>query len=153
MSALLSAIAGIANSAEPVRGWVTGGQPSTAQLTALKQAGCEVVLDNRDPMEPRPLDEPAAVRAAGMEYINLPIVHGAVTVATMARMHETLKQLAGRKALLHCSSGNRTAAGLIPYFMLDEQMEEEEATELAMGIGLRSAELMEIALAYVKTRS
>jgi hypothetical protein len=36
--------------------------------------------------------------------------------------------------------------------MLDEKMEEEEATELAMGIGLRSAELMEIALAYVKTR-
>jgi len=133
-----------------VSGWVTGGQPAAEQLAAFKAAGGEVVLDNRDPMEPRPLDEPAAVRAAGMEYVNLPIVHGAVTLDTLKQMHETLRKLAGRTALLHCSSGNRTAAGLIPYLMIDKGLEQEDAVDLAMQSGLRSAELMELALDYVR---
>ena len=146
---LLDAVAGLPNASEPVPGWVTGGQPTAAHLTALHGAGCQVVLDNRDPMEPRPFDEPAAVRAAGMEYVNIPIVHGAVTVDTMKHMHEAVKKLAGRKALLHCSSGNRTAAALIPYLILDQGMQEQDAVDTAMRIGLRSAELMEIALQYV----
>jgi protein tyrosine phosphatase (PTP) superfamily phosphohydrolase (DUF442 family) len=103
-------------------------------------------------MEPRPFDEPATVRAAGMEYVSIPIVHGAATVDTMQLMHAAVKKLAGRKALLHCSSGNRTAAALIPYLILDKGMEEEAAVEVAMKMGLRSAELMELALEYVWTR-
>jgi protein tyrosine phosphatase (PTP) superfamily phosphohydrolase (DUF442 family) len=151
-SALLTAIAGLPNASEPIPGWVTGGQPTAAHVAALRTAGCEVIVDNRDPMEPRPFDEPATVRAAGMEYVNVPITHGAVTVDTMQQMHEAVKKLAGKKALLHCSSGNRTAAALIPYLMLDQRMQEEAAVELAMRIGLRSAELMETALEYVRTR-
>jgi protein tyrosine phosphatase (PTP) superfamily phosphohydrolase (DUF442 family) len=152
MTTLLAAVAGLPNASEPIPGWVTGGQPSAAQVTALRGAGCEVVLDNRDPMEPRPFDEPATVRAAGMEYVSIPIVHGAATVDTMQQMHEAVRKLAGKKALLHCSSGNRTAAALIPYLILDRKMEEEAAVEIAMKMGLRSAELMELALEYVWTR-
>jgi protein tyrosine phosphatase (PTP) superfamily phosphohydrolase (DUF442 family) len=148
VSHLLAAFGGLPNAAEPVPGWVTGGQPTEKQLKAFKAAGGEVVIDNRDPMEPRPFDEPVAVRAAGLEYVSLPIVHGAVTTDTMKRMHETLKKLVGKKALLHCASGNRTAAGLIPYLMIDKKMEQEDAVDLAMSIGLRSAELMEIAVDY-----
>jgi protein tyrosine phosphatase (PTP) superfamily phosphohydrolase (DUF442 family) len=151
--ALLSAFAGLPNAAEPVSGWITGGQPTEQQLKAFKTAGGEVVLDNRDPMEPRPFDEPTTVRAAGLEYISLPIVHGAVTADTMKQMHMALQRLEGKKALLHCSSGNRTAAGLIPYLMIDKTMEQEDAVDLAMSIGLRSAELMELALDYVSESS
>ena len=150
MSQLLNAIRGLPNAAEPLPGWVTGGQPTAEQLTAFKAAGGEVVLDNRDPMEFRPLDEPAAVRAAGMEYVSLPIVHGTVTLDTMKQMHDALKKLAGRKALLHCSSGNRTAAAMIPYLMIEEGMDQEMAVEKAMQMGLRSSELMELALEYVE---
>lgn len=151
MSALLAAFPGLPNAAEPVPGWVTGGQPTEQQLKAFKAAGGEVVLDNRDPMEPRPFDEPTAVRAAGLEYHSLPIVHGAVNQDTMQRVHEMLRRLAGRKALLHCSSGNRTSAALITYLMIDKAMTEEDAVETAMRGGLRSAELMEIALNYVQS--
>ncbi len=150
MSNLLSAFAGLPNAAEPVPGWVTGGQPSEQQINAFKAAGGQVVVDNRDPMEPRPFDEPATVRAAGLEYISLPIVHGAVTTDTMKQMHDALKKLEGRRALLHCSSGNRTSAALIPYLMIDEKMEEEDAVEIAMKGGLRSAELMELAVDYAR---
>ena len=139
---------GLANAAEPVPGWVTGGQPTAEQLTAFKQAGGEVVVDNRDPMEPRPMDEPAAAKAAGLQYISLPIVHGAVTADTMKRFHDTVKKLEGKKVLMHCSSGNRTAAALIPYFMIDKGMDQEQAVDLAMQSGMRSAELMELAVEY-----
>jgi protein tyrosine phosphatase (PTP) superfamily phosphohydrolase (DUF442 family) len=148
VSDLLTSLAGLPNAAEPVPGWVTGGQPTEQQLAAFKKAGGEVVLDNRDPMEPRPFDEPATVRAIGLEYIILPIVHGAVTTDTMKSMHQTLKKLEGRKALLHCSSGNRTAAALIPYMMVERKMEQDDAVELAMRSGLRSTELMELAVEY-----
>lgn len=153
MSTLLSAVAGLPNAAEPVEGWVTGGQPTEQQLKAFKAAGGEVVVDNRDPMEPRPFDEPAAMRAAGLEYVNVPIVHGAVTTDTMKEMHDRLKRLEGRKVLLHCSSGNRTSAGLIPYLMIDGRMDEDDAVETAMKGGLRSAELMELAIGYVRKQS
>ena len=148
MSALLAAFPGLPNAAEPVPGWVTGGQPTEQQLKAFKAAGGEVVLDNRDPMEPRPFDEPGAVRAAGLEYISVPLVHGAVTTDTMKQMHHALQRLERKKALLHCSSGNRTAAALIPYLMVDKKMEQEDAVDLAMSIGLRGADLMEIAVTY-----
>ena len=153
MSTLLTAVAGLPNAAEPVPGWITGGQPTEQQLKAFKSAGGEVVVDNRDPMEPRPFDEPATARAAGLEYVSLPIVHGAVTADTMKRMHQTLKKLAGRKALLHCSSGNRTSAAMLPYLMIDKKMEQNDAIDLAMRGGLRSAELMELALSYVRESS
>lgn len=150
MTSLLSAFAGLPNAAEPVPGWVTGGQPTEQQIKAFKAAGGEVVVDNRDPMEPRPFDEPAVVRATGLEYHSLPIVHGAVTQDTMKSMHEMAKRLAGRKTLMHCSSGNRTSAGLIPYLMIEKKMNEEDATELAMRGGLRSAELLELAVEYAR---
>jgi protein tyrosine phosphatase (PTP) superfamily phosphohydrolase (DUF442 family) len=153
MSHLIDAFSGLPNAAEPVAGWITGGQPTEQQLKAFKAAGGEVVLDNRDPMEPRGFDEPATVRAAGLEYISLPIVHGAVTLDTMKRMHEMAKRLAGRTTLMHCSSGNRTSAGLIPYLMIEQKIEEEDAVEMAMKGGLRSAELMELAVEYARNQS
>ena len=75
MTALLDAIAGVANASEPIPGLVTGGQPTAQQLAALKQAGCELILDCRDPMEPRPLSEADEVKRAGMEYIEIGRAH------------------------------------------------------------------------------
>jgi len=148
VSSLFDAFPGLPNAAEPVPGWITGGQPTERHLQAFKAAGGEVVLDNRDPMEPRPFDEPVVARALGLEYVNVPIVHGAVTTETMSQVYGRLKKLEGRKALLHCSSGNRTSAALIPYLMIDKKMEQDEAVDVAMSIGLRSAELLEIAVGY-----
>lgn len=151
MSALLSAVAGLPNAAEPVTGWITGGQPTEQQLKAFKSAGGEVVVDNRDPMEPRAFNESAVARSLGLEYINRPIVPGTVTSDTIKQIHQTVKKLEGRKALLHCASGNRTSAALLPYLMIDKKMSQDEAVDLAMKGGLRSAELLELALEYVQS--
>jgi protein tyrosine phosphatase (PTP) superfamily phosphohydrolase (DUF442 family) len=152
MSQLLTAAQGIANAQEPVPGLVTGGQPSAQHLTALKRAGCEVVLDIRDSMEPRPFRAPEDVVAAGLEYINVSVGHGSVPSATFERVRGIVRDLVqgNRTALFHCASGNRVGATMIPYLMLDRGLSEDDAVMEAMKMGTRSAELIESALEFVK---
>ena len=109
------------------------------------------MLDSRDPMEPRPIQEPEAVAAAGMEYVCIPVGHSRGDDATLAKIRGVIQSCAGkRKLFYHCASGNRTAAALLPYLILDGGLEEEDAVNAAMRIGLRSAELMEWALDYTR---
>ena len=151
MSTLLTAIAGLPNACEPIAGLVTGGQPTADQLAALQAAGCEAVVDLRDAMEPRPVNEPAAVQSAGMAYVNIPVSGATMTDATLTRVRDAVSNLVGdRNVFMHCGSGNRVGAVLIPYLMLDRGLGEEEAVEIAMKVGMRSAELLEWALDYVK---
>ena len=154
MSQLLDAAAGVPNACEPIPGIVTGGQPSAAQLDALKRAGCEVVLDIREPMEPQPFRPGDAVAAAGLEYLNIPVSHGPLADATFDEVRATVRGLAGKKRVLfYCGSGNRVGVMLLPYFMLDRGMSEDEAVSEAMRVGMRSAGLMEEALDYVKRKT
>ncbi len=153
MSDLLDAITGVANASEPVPGLVTGGQPQTGHLSALKQAGCALVLDCRDPMEPRPLREPEDVIAAGIEYVCIPVGHapGGGDDETLRRIRELMQANVGKqKVFYHCASGNRCGATLIPYLMLDQEFTEEEAVNAAMRMGTRGMELIEWALDYVR---
>ncbi|MGE3524728.1 MAG: hypothetical protein AB7I33_02305, partial [Gemmatimonadales bacterium] len=69
----LAAITGVTNASEIHRSLVTGGQPVAGPLQALKNAGGSIILDIRDPMEPRPIDEPAVAADLGMEYVNIPV--------------------------------------------------------------------------------
>jgi protein tyrosine phosphatase (PTP) superfamily phosphohydrolase (DUF442 family) len=151
MSGLLDAIAGVPNACEPLPGLVTGGQPMAPHLAALRQAGCRMVLDCRDPMERRPLREPEDVAAAGLEYLCIPVGHSRGNDATLTQIRDALKASVGTNPLLfHCASGNRVGAALIPYLMLDQGFEEEDAVNTAMRVGMRSAGLMEWALEYVR---
>ena len=151
MSELLDAIAGVANAAEPVPGLVTGGQPQQPHLAALKRAGCALVLDCRDPMEPRPVREPEDIQAAGIEYVSIPVGHTRGDDETLRRIRELMRTNVGkRKVFYHRASGNRCGATLIPFLMLDQEFTEDEAVNAAMRMGTRSAELIEWALDYVR---
>lgn len=153
MSQLLDALEGVANAYEPIPGVVTGGQPGLAHLAALKRAGCEVVLDLRDPMEPRPYRVPDSVTAAGLAYRNIPVGHGTIADATFAEVRATLREVAGKRpTFVYCASGNRVGVALLPFFMLEQKMPEADAVMQAMRVGLRSADLLEQALAYARGR-
>lgn len=152
MSSLLDAIRGVANACEPVPGLVTGGQPTAQHLARLKDAGCQVVLDIRDPMESRPFRTPQEIHAAGLEYVSIPVGHAGVPQETFAQVRETVRGLvaAGRATLFHCASGNRVGGTMIPFLMIDRGLSEDEAVMEAMKMGTRSADLIEHALAYVR---
>jgi protein tyrosine phosphatase (PTP) superfamily phosphohydrolase (DUF442 family) len=150
MPDLLDALRGVPNACQILPKVITGGQPNAVQLRALKNAGAGIVLDVRDPMEPRPVDEPAVVRELGMDYVNVPVRAGSLDDATLERILSVLRNAGERTVFFHCGSGNRVGGALIPYFMLDQKMEEEEAVDQAMRVGLRSAEMMEWGLDYAR---
>jgi protein tyrosine phosphatase (PTP) superfamily phosphohydrolase (DUF442 family) len=130
---------------------VTGGQPSQAHLEALKAAGANVVIDLRDPSEVRPFNEPAVVSGLGMEYINIPIgPQTPLTDALMDQVLGTLRAHAAKQVLLHCASANRVGGALIPYLIIDQKMEPDDAIDAAQRIGLRSPEYADWALGYVE---
>jgi protein tyrosine phosphatase (PTP) superfamily phosphohydrolase (DUF442 family) len=150
MTTAFQAVKNVANACQIFPNLITGGQPNATQLRALKEAGGGIVLDVRDPMEPRPMDESTLVRELGMDYVNIPIKAGSLDDATMERILSVLRGAGDRTVFFHCGSGNRVGGALIPYFILDQNMDEQEAVDQAMRVGLRSAEMMEWGLDYAR---
>ncbi len=150
MHTAFQAVSGIANACQILPNVITGGQPTAEQLKALKAAGGDIVLDLRDPMEPRPVDEAALVRELGMEYVNIPVRAGSLDDTTLEHILAVLRRAGDRTVFFHCGSGGRVGGALIPYFILDQGLEEEDAVGQAMRVGLRSAEYMEWGLDYAR---
>ncbi|HET8833510.1 MAG TPA: sulfur transferase domain-containing protein [Gemmatimonadales bacterium] len=150
MSTPVQALAGVPNACQLLPTVVTGGQPTAANLEAFKAAGGQVVLDLRDPMEPRPFDEAAEARAAGLEYLAVPVTPGTMTDATLDRILGVLRQAGERTVFVHCGSGNRVGGAMLASLILDHGFEEEDAVDQAMRVGLRNADLMEWGLDYAR---
>jgi protein tyrosine phosphatase (PTP) superfamily phosphohydrolase (DUF442 family) len=123
-----------------------------ADLEQFRDSGGGVILDLRDPMEPRPMDEASVAGRLGLEYVNVPVGAGTLTDATLDRVLGVLRSAGERTVFVHCASGNRVGGALLPYLMLDQRLEEDDAVGQAMRVGLRSAELMEWGLDYVRRK-
>jgi len=149
----LEALLGVVNACQVSPGVVTGGQPSADDLERFRAAGGTSVLDLRDPMEPRPLDEPAVAAELGLEYVNIPVNSGSLTDQTLERVLDVLRSAGDRTVFVHCGSGSRVGGALLPYLMLDLGLNEEDAVGEAMRMGLRSAELLEWGVDYVNRRN
>jgi protein tyrosine phosphatase (PTP) superfamily phosphohydrolase (DUF442 family) len=150
MPTAFQAVSGVANACQILPKVVTGGQPTAQQLKALKEAGGEIVLDLRDPMEPRPVDEAQLVRELGMEYINIPVRAGSLDDTILERVLAVLRGAGERTVFFHCGSGSRVGGALIPHLILDQGLEEQDAVDQAMRVGLRSAEYLEWGLDYAR---
>jgi protein tyrosine phosphatase (PTP) superfamily phosphohydrolase (DUF442 family) len=144
----MQALAGVPNACQLLPKVLTGGQPTAANLGAFKAAGGQVVLDLRDPMEPRPLDEAAEARALGLEYVVIPVTPTTMMDDTLDRILGVLRQAGDRTVFVHCGSGNRVGGAMVALLVLDHGFEEEDAVGQAMRVGLRSADLMEWGLDY-----
>lgn len=143
-------INGVTNACQILPTVTTGGQPTREHLEALARSGNAIVMDMREPMEPRAFDEPALVAELGMEYRPIPIGPHSMNDATLDAIRSTLAEAGERPVFVHCGSGNRVGGALIPVLMLDQGMDEDVAVDAAMRVGLRSAELLEWGLGYTR---
>lgn len=143
------AVAAIPYGRRAIEGIATAGQPSAASLTALRAAGYRTVIDLRAQDEPRGYDEPAAARAAGLDYIAVPVSSPVVPAESFDRVRELLRDPARRPALIHCATANRVGGLVLPYLMLDAGLSSDDALALARRVGLRSPEYARAALDYV----
>jgi protein tyrosine phosphatase (PTP) superfamily phosphohydrolase (DUF442 family) len=139
---------GLANASGPLEGVATAGQPQIEHLRQLADGGFKAVVDLRTPGEPRGYDEAAAAREVGLEYVNLPVA-GPPEDETFDRFRQVMRDPGKRPVLVHCGSANRVGALLIPYLVLDEGQDPQEALNTAVSVGLRSQDLADAALAYV----
>jgi protein tyrosine phosphatase (PTP) superfamily phosphohydrolase (DUF442 family) len=148
----LEALLGVVNACQISPGVVTGGQPTVDDLERFRAAGGAIVLDVRDPMEPRPMDEPAVAASLGLDYANVPVSSGSLTDQTIERVLGVLRSAGDRTVFVHCASGSRVGGVLLPYLMMDLGLGEEDAVDQAMRIGLRSAELLEWGVDYANRK-
>jgi protein tyrosine phosphatase (PTP) superfamily phosphohydrolase (DUF442 family) len=106
----------------------TSGQPTSAQLAAIKEAGYEVVINLATGTTPRDLPNEADVVAAqGMEYIHIPVVWGNPTEADLARFFETMDATQDKKRFVHCIANMRVSAFMFLYRVLRQGMPLEAA--------------------------
>lgn len=152
MSSPIDALRGVVNANQALPRVLTSGQPGPDHFRALKEAGVDVVIDIRDPMEPRGYDQQALMEELGFDYRVIVVNEGTLTDDTLDRMTEVMRETEGKDVLVHCASGNRVGGALIPYLIIDQQFTEEDATTAALRMGLRGAHLLEWGLSYARKR-
>lgn len=145
---LIEVLGAIPYAACPLPGVATSGQPSAAQWPRLAAAGYRTVVDLRAPEEPRGYDEPAAVSAAGLDYVAIPVSQPKLGDTQFDDFRDVVRSSERRPILVHCATSNRVGALLLPYFALDEGMSLADATRLAHAAGLRNPELERVAVDY-----
>lgn len=152
-AAVVGLLGGTLNAACPLPGVATGGQPDPARLAALAGAGFRAVIDMRGPEEPRGYDEPAAARAAGLEYVSLPVSSASLSDSTFDAFRALMRDRRRTPVLVHCQSGNRVGALMVPWLVLDRGWPIERALASAEAGGLRGAAIRDKALDYIRRRS
>jgi uncharacterized protein (TIGR01244 family) len=136
---IFDAIRAVPNVSEPLPNVYTAGQPTAEQLAAFKASGGTTVLDLREPHEPRGFDEAAEAARLGLEYVPLPVGPRTMTDDTLDAVRATLRDATG-PVLFHCGTANRVGGAMLPVLILDHGMDEDDAVQAAMRIGLRAQE-------------
>lgn len=126
------------------------GQPQPEAFEEAKKAGVKTVINMRHIDENKDFDEESIVSGLGMKYISLPW-NGAdeLTDEIFDRSRELLNT-AERPVLLHCSSANRVGAVWIPWRVLDNGGDLEQAGKEAAIIGIKTPEYEPKAIDYIK---
>lgn len=123
----------------PRPGLYTGGQPAAGDWAVIAGKGVTTVVDLRMPDELQGRDEAAEVRAAGMEYRQIPVDGLAgITAQNAAALAAVLAQAKG-PVLVHCSSGNRVG-GLLALTQAQAGASPEQAIEFGRSAGMKGTE-------------
>jgi len=134
--------------------FVLRGAPNETTCQAIKKQHITHVVDLRRDGEPSLNCESESIRMQelGVQYLRYAV--GKVPPNGDFEFVRTfLKDLPrGSKALLHCSNGNRAAAVISPWLVLDKGMPLEEALRIAKNAGLQLPETEEAVRRYIGTK-
>ena len=120
---------------------ISSAQPNAEHLKALAAQGVTAVINFRDDALAA---EPSWATAAGMAYYHIPIASGSeLSADKVAQLDQLFDAIAGQKALLHCSTGNRAAAMLALHAAWYKGASVEQAIALGQHHGLDSEALLE----------
>jgi protein tyrosine phosphatase (PTP) superfamily phosphohydrolase (DUF442 family) len=134
--------------------FVLRGLPNDATCAAIKKQNITHVIDLRRDGEPS-LDcdsEAARLQDLGIHYLRYAV--GKVPPASdLDFLRGILRELPrGSKVLLHCNNGNRAAAMVTPWLVLDKGMPVEEAMRIAKVAGLQFPETEDAVRRYLASK-
>jgi uncharacterized protein (TIGR01244 family) len=128
----------------------TGGQPRLEQFAALKARGVKVVLNLRTPGEHRADAERLAVEAAGLRYMNIPVVYTAPRNEQVDEFLKITDDPANRPIFIHCTAAIRVGAFWLIRRVVRDKWTWDAALAEARKVGLVNApHLEEFAKAYI----
>ena len=128
----------------------TAGQPTSEQLSKLKQDGIRTVLNLRVPSEHDAAAEEAAVRALGMNYLNIPIAGANVEDSQVTTFLTFTDNEDNRPMFIHCASANRVGALWMIRRVIRDGWNTTDAETEAGEIGLSSPALLAFARQYIE---
>ena len=130
----------------------TGGQPTMAQIVALKQAGFRTIVNLREPAEYDAAAEEAAAKENGLDYINIPVSREAPKAEQVDAFLKLMKE-ARTPVFIHCGTANRVAGFWMIRRVLVDKWDLEDAEREAKVAGLKSEATKEFALNYIRSHS
>jgi protein tyrosine phosphatase (PTP) superfamily phosphohydrolase (DUF442 family) len=108
----------------------TAGMPTEDQLSLLKEAGYEVVINLALPNQPHALhDEAALVTDLGMEYISIPVVWEKPSRDDLTRLMDALDDRTGQQCFVHCMANYRVSSFIYLYRVLRLGVPQAEAEQ------------------------
>jgi uncharacterized protein (TIGR01244 family) len=117
-----------------------GGQPTEADLKALKGQGYVGVVNLRNDGEPeQPIDtkaEAALAGGLGLDYLHYGVGGAPLADPGVASVRDFLDRHEGEKVLVHCRSGGRAAALVLLYEACKRGWTPAEAVEKGRAMGL-----------------
>ena len=131
----------------------TGAQPADAAFGKLAASGFRSVLNLRTASEGVDLDrERSMVEAAGMRYVNIPVISSAPKPEQIDAFIKAVNDAANQPVLIHCASANRVGAFWMIYRVVEQNWPEDKALEEATLIGLTSPTLKSFAHEQIAAR-
>jgi len=135
--------------------FVLKGLPTEETCAALKKRKFTHVVDLRRDGEPSLNCESEASR---MTELDIQYLRYAIKAAPAADDFDFLRKFLndlprGSRVLFHCSDGNRAAAAVCPWLVLDRGVPLEEAIRLAKRAGLQRADTEEAVRRYLTSRA
>lgn len=87
-------------------------QIGVAEIAAAQAEGVTMIINNRpdgeEPSAPQGTEIEEAARAAGMDYVSIPVTHAGFSRPQIDAMNAALDQAKDGKVLAYCRSGTRS---------------------------------------------
>ena len=147
-----STIEGISNFAEVETTVACAGAVAPSAVAGIKKMGFASIINLRlDNEKGADIEaEAAAAKAAGINFVHLPLSGSAPDPAVADRFLKTITEPGNQPAFIHCASGNRAAAMWLIKRVLIDKWDNDRALEEAMQLGSISPVMKTFALDYIQ---
>jgi protein tyrosine phosphatase (PTP) superfamily phosphohydrolase (DUF442 family) len=106
----------------------TAGQPTEKQLTAIKNAGYQVVINLTPAKSENALsNEQAIVESLSMEYVHIPVAGDNPTLKNFDRFAQVMQANPNRPVFVHCAGNFRVSAFMYLYRRIYQNIDEGQA--------------------------